>query len=1035
MADRKELTNVSPAKAEGAGTLERLEDWQSPRCPICSKVFASVAGMGVHASRSHREAWNKKREQEAASRPPVKARWSHEEVALMARSEVDIVARGTLEGTCYSGQEISVELSEMGVFGHRSLGAIKGKRKSKAYKALVERLRETKQQHRSPRREQQAPRLEEDPQIHLWRNELASVMWSIGGNLEQDYQSWLGDLGLRVQHKSKPNLTSRPFHPPDLKLLSKKKYARQMVAYTRRRFERNRNITIASLRKGTFAEPLVDQVTSEEKARYWSEVFSKPSVQDIRTPEAVRPPDWTLIRHITEQEVSEAIRGNATAAGPDGITWAMLSKVPYFLTAALLNRFLHEGDVPTSLKQGRTTLIPKIQEPKTAGDFRPITVTSTVLRTFHKIIASRMRDIPISTSLKGYQPLDGCAQNVWLVGGLLDLARKRKNSLALAFLDVAKAFDSVSHQTLLLACERVGVPKPFRLYLECLYKGAHTDVEGVRTPFCSGILQGDPLSGYLFNFVMDWAQSMLPKEIGYAINSSVRVNLGAYADDTFLAASTKLGLQSLVDTFATELGKAGLRLNSQKCATISVIADRKRKTYHISETPSLIVDGKLVRALPITTAYKYLGVDISPSGVDRVGPEKKLQSELDNIKGCKLKPQQKVAIIRDHVIPALNHSLVLSDITVNKLVKLDTMIRGSIRSILKIFHDTPNSFLHSRIADGGLGIPCLATSARRLRRKRLMRLSSCGDPVIEALMAEGGARIDRLRRELILEGEPVNSADHENSIHRRVMLQKVDTKGLVEAQAHPASSSWVRNDRLPLSGGDFIKAINVRCAGLATKAKLARHNGTSNRCSSCADAVANLGHLLQVCPRTHGARIKRHDQVEHRLVTALNRAKYRTKTNNRFQTQDGLLKPDIIAWRDDRILVVDPTIVADNANMSGCALNKTLKYGGDRLKEQVIAYVRSKDQRGSNETYTVEVIPAVINWRGIWHPPSYHLLRAAGLSANSLSYCAIQTLVGGHMIWRINNQRTDGSSYKYINRTREASKKIKAQHPGLPCKH
>ena len=44
----------------------------------------------------------------------------------------------------------------------------------------------------------------------------------------------------------------------------------------------------------------------------------------------------------------------------------------------------------------------------------------------------------------------------------------------MAFVDVKKAFDSVSHQLMLVAAARLGVPPPFLRYIRDLYSNAVT---------------------------------------------------------------------------------------------------------------------------------------------------------------------------------------------------------------------------------------------------------------------------------------------------------------------------------------------------------------------------------------------------------------------------------------------------------------------------------------------------------------------------------------------------------------------------------
>ena len=77
---------------------------------------------------------------------------------------------------------------------------------------------------------------------------------------------------------------------------------------------------------------------------------------------------------------------------------------------------------------------------------------------------------------------DGIADNVFLLRCLLRDTCEDLKPMCLAFLDVSKAFDSVSHATLLLAAERMGAPGPFISYLTTLCSEASTVMAGSVTP-------------------------------------------------------------------------------------------------------------------------------------------------------------------------------------------------------------------------------------------------------------------------------------------------------------------------------------------------------------------------------------------------------------------------------------------------------------------------------------------------------------------------------------------------------------------------
>lgn len=78
---------------------------------------------------------------------------------------------------------------------------------------------------------------------------------------------------------------------------------------------------------------------------------------------------------------------------------------------------------------------------------------------------------PLSSRQKAFRPGDGIAQNLFLIKSIIRKKREQLQKLNLTFVDVTKAFDSVSHNTVLRAAARLGTP-PLFLYLAELCKGS-----------------------------------------------------------------------------------------------------------------------------------------------------------------------------------------------------------------------------------------------------------------------------------------------------------------------------------------------------------------------------------------------------------------------------------------------------------------------------------------------------------------------------------------------------------------------------------
>ena len=107
--------------------------------------------------------------------------------------------------------------------------------------------------------------------------------------------------------------------------------------------------------------------------------------------------------------------------------------------------------------------------------------------------------------------------SIWLLQTIIRQHQRTLQPLNIAFLDVKKALDSVSHESLLLAAGRMGIPSPKLGYLGELYGDAWTCLpigpdrsDPIKVVW--GVKQGDSLSVHLFNATIDWAlDSLVPK--------------------------------------------------------------------------------------------------------------------------------------------------------------------------------------------------------------------------------------------------------------------------------------------------------------------------------------------------------------------------------------------------------------------------------------------------------------------------------------------------------------------------------------------
>jgi hypothetical protein len=87
----------------------------------------------------------------------------------------------------------------------------------------------------------------------------------------------------------------------------------------------------------------------------------------------------------------------------------------------MFNLWLLVDSVPLVLKSSRTSLIPKLPNPAQPKDYRPISVSSHMVRCFNKILAARISEgCSIDGSQKAFVPVDGCQEHLAVLEAVLE---------------------------------------------------------------------------------------------------------------------------------------------------------------------------------------------------------------------------------------------------------------------------------------------------------------------------------------------------------------------------------------------------------------------------------------------------------------------------------------------------------------------------------------------------------------------------------------------------------------------------------------
>ena len=324
--------------------------------------------------------------------------------------------------------------------------------------------------------------------------------------------------------------------------------------------------------------------------------------------------DWATAREITQTErVAWAVScfSPFKTGGTDGIFPALLQKgieVIKHHMSRIMAACLALGYVPKQWRVARVVFIPKPGKAsyKEAKSFRPISLTSVLLKTLERLVELHLKqgilvNTPIHKHQHAYQSGLSTESALHDVVRRIERSLSRRQSALGCFLDIQGAFDSVPVWVIEEAMTRRNFPTVIKTWIVFMLQSRRAtsflnDVQ-ITVALSRGCPQGGVLSPLLWNLVVD---SLLVK-----LNDSGLYTQG-YADDIciliegmFIPVICEL-MQRAVDITKDWCLHRELSVNPRK-STVVLFTNKK----NIKELISPNLNGEQI---PVAKEVKYLGV-------------------------------------------------------------------------------------------------------------------------------------------------------------------------------------------------------------------------------------------------------------------------------------------------------------------------------------------------------------------------------------------------------------------------------------------
>lgn len=590
------------------------------------------------------------------------------------------------------------------------------------------------------------------------------------------------------------------------------------------------------------------KIAPAEVQKVYSERFGRESkeVDLSRFPRPEGQLDPKLIHcPFTSKEVKDAITNMSkkTASGPDRVKAETVAKKDKdgVILAGLYNLWLITASIPDAVKANNSILLPK-KDPESTdiGDWRPLTIASVLLRLYTKILAKRMTEhTPLCPRQRGFIKAAGCAENLTLVRTLIDKA-KLEGGIAVAFLDLAKAFDTVSHKLVFEGMRRLGGDDHMVKVIANLYHNTETSftvADGCtdKISIKSGVKQGDPLSPVLFNIAMDPLFCLLEQKGRPYKSGRTKLCSLAYADDTACVSSTIKGLQHNVGLTIKFCEETGLKLNVKKCCAF--VIRRWGKSYTINDCEPILVNGEQMPWIEPGETCKYLGGKVGNWSGNSTDHKPVLQQWCQRIDKAPLKPRQKVALYRTYVCPRIVSKLEVEPRTVKgNLRELDVAGRYWVRKWLNLPKGSTNHVLYAPFADGGLGLTRFETGVLVRKVNRLKACLASSDRCIRSIATDSGFEQD-IRDLMVKLDTKVEFEGNLKAIKR--LGKKVRRKESIkwgEQGTQGLGAECFRNNRLAntwlaqesfLKESEFLTALKLRTNTYPTRECMRRTNNNN----------------------------------------------------------------------------------------------------------------------------------------------------------------------------------------------------------------
>ncbi|XP_062102994.1 uncharacterized protein LOC133813986 [Humulus lupulus] len=230
-----------------------------------------------------------------------------------------------------------------------------------------------------------------------------------------------------------------------------------------------------------------------------------------------------LLRPFSKSDVKKALFSIHSSKSPgldgfgSGFFKGLWGNIGAEISQAVLD-FFQDGFLPKSLNETVISLIPKVADPKSASDYRPIACCNTLYKCISKLLCTRLSEVLhflVHSNQGAFIKNRNLAHNIMIFQDLLKgYTGKNISARCIMKIDLSKAYNTVDWHFVEELLKNFCFPSRFINWILVCLKGMSYSLlmnGRIQGSFKGekGLRQGDPISPLLFVLIMEYLTRLL----------------------------------------------------------------------------------------------------------------------------------------------------------------------------------------------------------------------------------------------------------------------------------------------------------------------------------------------------------------------------------------------------------------------------------------------------------------------------------------------------------------------------------------------